>query len=87
MGLVARTCEARGIATVAVGVIRSAMVATPAPRNVWVRFRLGQIFGAPHEAAQQRAVLNEALGAVAAIDTPGGFVDLPYRWKRETYEE
>lgn len=87
MGLVARALEARGIATVTVGVVRSAMDAAPAPRNVFVPFRLGQIFGEPGAAAQQRTVLRDALAAVESIDEPGGFVALPYRWKRETYED
>lgn len=86
MGLVARALEARGIATVAVGVVRSAMEAVPAPRNVFVRFRLGQIFGEPGAAAQQRTILRDALGAVTAVDAPGDIVTLPYRWKREAYE-
>ena len=86
MGLAARVLEAHGVATVAVGVVRSVMTSTRAPRNVCVRFRLGRIFGEPDDPAQQRTVLREALHAVITIASPGGFVDLPYRWKRETYE-
>lgn len=86
MGLVARVLEARGIATVAVGVVRSAMDAVPAPRNVFVRFRLGRIFGEAGADAQQRTVLREALAAVRTVSTPGGLVELPYRWKRESYD-
>lgn len=87
MGLVARAIEARGIATVTVGVAREVMTTTPAPRNVFVRFRLGRIFGDAGAAAQQRTVLRDALEAVSAVETAGGFVDLPYRWKRETYAD
>jgi hypothetical protein len=57
----------------------------PAPRNVLVRFRLGQVFGEPRHAAQQRTILLDALRAMESIEEAGGFVALPYRWKRETY--
>jgi hypothetical protein len=59
--------------------------ATPAPRNVFVRFRLGQVFGEPHAVAQQQAVLRSVLESVEQIVAPGGVRELPYRWKRETY--
>jgi D-proline reductase (dithiol) PrdB len=60
---------------------------TPGPRNVVVKFRLGQVFGEPGQAAQQRTILRDALGAVDRIEEAGGVLDLPYRWKREVYEE
>ena len=85
MGLVLRVLEARGLATVQLGVVRSAMDQSPAPRNVFVRFRLGQAFGEPGHAAQHAAVFSSLVDAVSGITTPGACVTLPYRWKRETY--
>jgi D-proline reductase (dithiol) PrdB len=85
VGLVARAIEAAGIPTVTLSVVRSMTEATPAPRNVLVRFRLGQVFGEPHNVAQQQAVLRAALDALGTIETPGGVVELPYRWRREEY--
>ncbi|MCL1477029.1 MAG: hypothetical protein MH219_05420 [Marinobacter sp.] len=36
---------------------------------------------------QQRAVVLEALRALYQIDQPGTIVDLPFRWRREKYDE
>ncbi len=71
--------------TVVVGVIREMLEKTPAPRNVFVPFRLGQVFGEPRKEVQQRALLWDALVALHSIREPGAIVDLPYRWKRSTY--
>jgi len=59
--------------------------ATPAPRNVLLRFRLGQVFGEPGAIGQQQAVLREMLRAVDVAIRPGEVIEAPYRWKRETY--
>ena len=77
--------EAAGIPTVTLSVVRSMTEATPAPRNVLVRFRLGQVFGEPGNVAQQQAVLRAAVDAVETIETPGDVLELPFRWRRETY--
>lgn len=87
MGLVARAIEAAGIPTVTLSVVRQATLAVPAPRNVLVRFRLGQVFGEPGHRSQQRTILRAALAALGSITQPGAVVELPYRWKRETYED
>jgi D-proline reductase (dithiol) PrdB len=62
-------------------------VRTPAPRNVFVPFRLGQIFGEPGADVQQRAVLMDALTALAYVSAAGTILDLPYRWKRSVYRD
>lgn len=87
MGLVAREIEAAGIPTVTASVVRQMTEALPAPRNVMVKFRLGQVFGEPGDAAQQRTILRDSLAALRTVTEPGGIVELPYRWKRGTYEE
>lgn len=81
MGLVARVVEAAGIPTATVSVVRAMTRSLPAPRNVLVRFRLGQVFGQPRDRARQLAVLRDALRALDAITEPGGVVELAYRWK------
>ncbi len=58
---------------------------TPAPRNAFVPFRLGQVLGEPGHVAQQQAVLHAALEAAWSITEPGGLLELPFRWKRGTY--
>jgi hypothetical protein len=85
VGLVARAVEAAGIPTVTLSVVRSMTEATPAPRNVLVRFRLGQVVGEPGNVAQQQAVLRAAFDAVPALAKPGGTIELPFRWRRESY--
>lgn len=77
--------EGRGIPTVLLGVVRSMLDAAPAPRNVFVPFRLGQVLGEPGNVAQQQAVLRAALRAVTQVAEPGGVLELPFRWKRGTY--
>lgn len=85
MGLIAREIERAGIPTVTLSVVREASERTPAPRNVFVAFRLGQIFGEPGADLQQRTVLMDALTAFARVKAPGEILDLPYRWKRSVY--
>jgi hypothetical protein len=75
------------MATVLVGVVREMLERAPAPRNVLVRFRLGQVFGEPGAAVQQRAVLGDALAALFTIRQAGAIVELPYRWKRSEYQD
>lgn len=87
MGLIAREIERAGIPTVTLSVVREASVRAPAPRNVFVPFRLGQIFGEPGAQVQQRAILMDALAAFAQLATPGAILDLPYRWKRSVYRD
>lgn len=87
MGLIAREIERAGIPTVTLSVVREASVRSPAPRNVFVPFRLGQIFGAPGADVQQRVILMDALTALAPWSTPGAILDLPYRWKRSVYRD
>jgi len=85
VGLIAREVEGHGIPTVALSVLAGATAKTPAPRNVVVRFRLGQVLGEPGAVVQQRRVLWDALGAFAVITKSGGVIELPYKWKRSTY--
>ena len=87
MGLIAREIERAGIPTVTLSVVRQASVRTPAPRNIFVPFRLGQIFGEPGAAVQQRAILMDALAAFARLRAPGAILELPYRWKRTLYRD
>lgn len=87
MGLVARAIEARGIPTVTVSVVRNMTKALPAPRNVLIKFRLGQVFGEPGHVAQQRTIVRASLATLDEITESGGTVELPYRWRREVYED
>jgi hypothetical protein len=77
--------ESVGIPTVTVSVVQNMTEALPAPRNVLVRYRLGQVFGEPGNVAQQQAVLRATLAALETVTQSGGVVELPYRWKRHAY--
>ena len=55
------------------------------PRTVFLRWPYGHPFGEAGNGAQQRTVLRAALRALAETTVPGTIVDLPYRWRRETY--
>ncbi len=87
MSLVARQVEAAGIPTVTIGVIANALKALPAPRAVLVRFRLGQVFGEPGHRAQQLTILRDTLAVLASSAAPGEIRELPYRWRRNAYED
>ncbi|MGH7547594.1 MAG: hypothetical protein ACREMM_05415 [Gemmatimonadales bacterium] len=87
MGLIAREIERAGISTVTLSVVREASVRSPSPRNVFVPFRLGRIFGEPGADVQQRAVLVATLGAFGRLREPAAILDLPYRWKRGIFRD
>ncbi len=60
--LAAAELERRGIATVAVQILRDVAVRVRPPRALAVPFRHGYPLGEPHEPVGQRAVLEAALG-------------------------
>jgi hypothetical protein len=85
VGLVQREIERAGIPTIGVSIVRSYSEQVRPPRTVFLRWPYGHPFGEPGNAAQQRAVLRAAFKALVEITEPGTIVDLPYRWRRETY--
>ena len=52
-----------------------------------MRWPFGHPLGEPYNTAQQRVVLAEALRALYVIKEPGAIIDLPYRWRREQYDD
>jgi D-proline reductase (dithiol) PrdB len=56
------------------------------PRTLFLKWPFGHPIGEPFNIPQQRTVLIRALKAIYSIKTPGRIIDLPYRWKRETYD-
>jgi len=55
------------------------------PRSIFLKWPFGHPLGEPFQVAQQRAVLTKAFEALQHIKTPGEIVDIPFRWKKETY--
>jgi D-proline reductase (dithiol) PrdB len=80
VGLVARVIEEAGIPTVVVSTGRDLSAQVKAPRTVFVNFPMGNPFGRPFDAAQQRAVLLDALRALESARDGGALIDLPYDW-------
>ena len=85
MGLLAREIEASGVTTVALALVREVAVAAHAPRFLYVHWPFGHALGEPGNVAQQRTVLHDMLSMATNAPRPGLVIDLPYRWRRETY--
>ena len=68
VSLVAAECERRGIATVALQLLRMVAAAVRPPRALWLPFPLGYPLGAPGDAALQARILRRAL---ALVEEPG----------------
>ncbi len=69
--------EERGVATVAIGLVRPHMEKTGGPRGLWVPFALGRPFGEPEDAAFQGRVLRAALSLLERADGPTILEDFP----------
>lgn len=86
MGLVQREIERQGIPTIGISIVRKFSEKVKPPRTVFLRWPFGHPLGEPFHVAQQRTVLTEAFNALYTIDAPGKIVDLPFKWRRHTYD-
>lgn len=80
MGLVARVLETSGIPTVLVSTGRDLTALVRPPRSLFVNFPMGNPFGKPGDAEQQRRILGDALELFDSVTEPGVIVDAPYQW-------
>ncbi len=87
MGLIQREIEREGIPTMGISIVRDYSVKVKPPRTVFLRWPFGHPLGDPFNKAQQRVVLAEAFRALCSIEQRGEIRDLPYRWKRERYDD
>jgi D-proline reductase (dithiol) PrdB len=85
VGLLAREIEARGVTTVGLALVKEVAVAAHAPRLLYLHWPFGHALGEPGNVAQQRTVLHDMLSMAMSAPSPGLVVELPYRWRRETY--
>jgi hypothetical protein len=85
VGLLAREIEARGVTTVSLALVKEVAVAAHAPRFLYLHWPFGHALGEPGNVAQQRTVLHDMLSMATIALRPGLVVELPYRWRRETY--
>lgn len=86
MGLIQREIERTGIPTIGITIVRQYTEQVRPPRSVFLRWPFGHPLGEPFHIRQQRAVLLRTFEALYTISRPGEIVDLPLRWRRETYE-
>lgn len=87
MGLIARSLEAAGIATVSISLARDLTQAVGTPRAVFLKWPLGHPLGEPVQRAQQRTVIFVALQTLLTAEAPGTIVEPGYRWRRQQYAE
>ncbi|MGZ6281928.1 MAG: hypothetical protein ACXWQ5_01420 [Ktedonobacterales bacterium] len=52
---------------------------------LYLHWPYGHAMGEPGNVEQQRVVLRDLLSMARTAPRPGLLVDLPYRWRRETY--
>ncbi len=83
----ARGIESRGIPTVAISISRASSDLARPPRAVTVRWPFGHALGEPGNTAQHRTVVRDALELLRGAEGPGALRELPYRWRRHTYED
>jgi D-proline reductase (dithiol) PrdB len=53
---------------------------------LFLRWPFGHPLGEPFQVNQQMTILKEMLDALQTLEIPGTIRDLPYRWRRETYQ-
>jgi hypothetical protein len=87
VGLIQREIEKAGIPTIGVSIVREYSEKVKPPRTIFLRWPFGHPLGEPFNISQQRVVLAEALRALYTIQEPGTIIDMPYRWRREQYDD
>ena len=80
MGLVQRTIEASGIATVTLSWMPQLTPAVGVPRLAGISYPLSRPLGRPHDADGQRAVLRATLALLDSATGPDHYVELPFEW-------
>ena len=77
MSALAHLIEQRGIASVALGLVRLHMEKVRVPRGLWLPFELGRPLGEPGDAAFQRRVVLAAMSLLERSDGPVILEDYP----------
>jgi D-proline reductase (dithiol) PrdB len=87
VGLLARLIEACGVTTVGLALGRDVALAARAPRLLCLRWPFGHVLGETGNGDQQRTVLRNMFAMARLAPYPGLVVTLPYRWRRERYQQ
>jgi len=88
--VLARTLEAAGLSTVMVTNMPFWAKKTGVPRTLAVEFPFGHALGQPHDAAQHKRVIRQALDVLETAQTPGDIVHSPETWpapQKEAYKD
>jgi D-proline reductase (dithiol) PrdB len=83
--LIQRAVEQAGIPTISISIVREYTEKVKPPRAIFLRWPFGHPLGEPGHRDQQAAVLDKAFKALYEIDQPGQIIDIPWRWRKETY--
>lgn len=84
--MIQREIERNGIATIGVTIVRDYTEKVKPPRSVFLRWPFGHPLGEPGNTGQQRVVVLESLKSLYQIREPGTIIDLPFKWRREKYD-
>lgn len=71
--------------TVGLALVKEVAEAARAPRMLYLHWPFGHALGEPGNVAQHRTILHDMLSLARAASQPGLVIELPYRWRRETY--
>ncbi len=80
MGLVCRTLEEQGIATVYIATGRDLTALVKPPRALFVNHPMGNNFGRPGDIPMQLDILRTALGMLDSVTEGGTLIDYPTTW-------
>jgi len=78
--VLARTLEAAGLSTILVTNMPFWAEKVGVPRTLAVEFPFGHILGQPHNVAQQKRVVRQALKVLETAAAPGTIVHSPEAW-------
>lgn len=74
-----------GIPTISISILRKLTEEVKPPRALFLKWPFGHPLGEAGNIAQQTAIIRDAFRYLTEIKEPGTIIDLPYKWKRETY--
>ncbi len=78
--MLARTLEAAGLSTIMVTNMPFWAQKIGVPRTLAVEFPFGHTLGQPHDAAQHKRVIHQALEMLETAKSPGAIVHSPETW-------
>jgi len=85
VGLIQRVIEEEGIPTIGISIVRSYTEKVKPPRSIFLHWPFGHPLGEPFHIVQQVSVIKKAFEALYSIRDPGTIIDVPWKWKRESY--